>query len=144
VYGIEGALIDHAPMTVGALTSDDQRSYIVEVAGPAALLVAKLHKVADRETQPLRRRPRDAHDVYRLLRDVEPDAFSAGFERLIAAELSTAVSREAIVYLDSLFGRSGRPGAQQAAEAVAPLVAEPQDVAVRSSALAREVLGLVR
>jgi hypothetical protein len=39
--GLEAAVVDHAPMRVGALTPGDQRRYTVNVAGPAALLVAQ-------------------------------------------------------------------------------------------------------
>ena len=44
VRGIEGALVDHAPMIVTWLEAGDERQHEVLVAGPSALLVAKLHK----------------------------------------------------------------------------------------------------
>lgn len=58
VRGIEGALVDHAPMTTTALDADDHREHRLQVAGPMALLVAKLHKVSDREAEGARQRPR--------------------------------------------------------------------------------------
>jgi hypothetical protein len=40
--GLEAALIDNAPILVTPLDSRDGRAYTANVAGPAALLVAKL------------------------------------------------------------------------------------------------------
>lgn len=140
VLGIEGALVDYSEMRIVALTADDARAHTLKVAGPAALLVAKQYKIFDRLAQPARQRPRDSHDVYRLLREVEPEVFAAGFELMLGDELSAAVARDAIEHLETLFGEPGRPGAQQAAEAVAPLVEQPEIIATRCAALAREVL----
>ncbi len=53
----------------------DSREFEVAVAGPAALLVAKLHKIHDRIDTPPRSDNKDAHDVYRLLRAVETPVF---------------------------------------------------------------------
>ncbi len=50
--GLEAAVVDHAPMYVTALGEGDERSCTVEVAGPAALLVAKLHKLWSAATTP--------------------------------------------------------------------------------------------
>lgn len=47
-HGLEAALVDNGTLTIGALDSSDERSVEVRVAGPAALLVAKLHKLHDR------------------------------------------------------------------------------------------------
>lgn len=47
--GLEAAVVDHAPMEVPALALDDDRRYTVNVAGPAGLLVAKLHKLGERQ-----------------------------------------------------------------------------------------------
>lgn len=46
--GLEAALVDHAPMTIVALEPEDGRTLSANVAGPAALLVAKAHKIHDR------------------------------------------------------------------------------------------------
>ena len=48
VLGLEGALVSHNPKKIEALASDDLRSCVIEVARPAALLVAKVHKIAER------------------------------------------------------------------------------------------------
>lgn len=66
--GLEAAIVDHAPRQIAALDPEDARTFVTEVAGPAALLVAKLHKLGDRdESDPDRLNDKDAHDVYRLL-----------------------------------------------------------------------------
>jgi hypothetical protein len=49
--GLEAAIVNHAPMTIAALDPADHRSSAIEVAGPAALLVAKLHKLGDRDDE---------------------------------------------------------------------------------------------
>lgn len=41
--GLEAAVVDHRPMLIAALDPKDERSIEINVAGPAALLVAKLH-----------------------------------------------------------------------------------------------------
>ena len=83
-------------MIVTGLEAGDERRHEILVAGPSALLVAKLHKVADRTEQPGRQRPRDAHDVFRLLREVEVEAFADGFAAMKAADVSHDVALEAI------------------------------------------------
>jgi hypothetical protein len=73
--GLEATVVDHSLMRVGALASDDSRAYLVKVASPAALLVAKLHKIGEREDEPHRLESKDAHDVYRLLATLPLDRF---------------------------------------------------------------------
>src|SRR5262245_37562144 len=41
--GLEAALVDNAMSTISALDRADTRSFVVAVAGPMALLIAKLH-----------------------------------------------------------------------------------------------------
>lgn len=65
--GLEAAVVDHAPMTITALDPADTRQATINVAGPAALLVAKLHKLVERRHDPGRLLDKDAHDIYRLL-----------------------------------------------------------------------------
>ena len=44
--GLEGALVDHSPTEIRAINPADNPSVVVNVAGEAALLVAKLHNSA--------------------------------------------------------------------------------------------------
>jgi hypothetical protein len=46
--GPEATVVDNTVERVGALDTRDPRVYEAKVAGPAALLVAKFHKIADR------------------------------------------------------------------------------------------------
>lgn len=46
--GLEPAIVDGEPMEVGALEPGDERKVRVDVAGPAALLVARAYKISDR------------------------------------------------------------------------------------------------
>jgi len=46
--GLEGVLIDRDRHTIMSFEPADHRSAEVWVAGPGALLVAKLHKIAER------------------------------------------------------------------------------------------------
>jgi hypothetical protein len=66
--GLEAALIDRGHQSITALDPQDPRVHSIWVAGPAALLVSKLHKIAERLNQPKRRDNKDALDVLRLLR----------------------------------------------------------------------------
>ena len=52
VRGLEGCLVEKSRFTIAALETSDQRSFELEVAGPAALLVSKCHKLAERTTSP--------------------------------------------------------------------------------------------
>lgn len=66
--GLEGALVDNVVIEVLALDVErDRRVHSVLVAGPAALLVAKLHKIAERLDAGRTVAAKDAHDIYRLL-----------------------------------------------------------------------------
>jgi hypothetical protein len=58
--GLEAAIVDNAPMTIRALDPSDHRQATVAVAGPAALLVAKLHKIGERTDRPNRLIDKDA------------------------------------------------------------------------------------
>jgi Nucleotidyltransferase len=91
-HGLEAALVDNSQMVLEALEPEDTRRYEVTVAGPAALLIAKLHKIADRQGQPRRQEDKDALDVYRLLSAIPTEEVAAGVRRTLAHDLSGAVA----------------------------------------------------
>ncbi|MCB9670792.1 MAG: hypothetical protein H6734_15030 [Alphaproteobacteria bacterium] len=65
VSGLEGALVDRSRMGLGSLEPDhDLRSIEVAVAGPGALLVAKVFKIVERRGT-ARSNDKDALDVFR-------------------------------------------------------------------------------
>jgi hypothetical protein len=136
--GLEAALVDKTAVTIGSLEQGDQRKFDVFVAGPAALLIAKLHKLYERVA---RGRPeaKDALDVLRLLRAIPTEQLVNSVKRLLSDSRAEAVTRDALGYLDDLFGRAGARGSQLAAAAVSPL--EDADTIARScEALASDLL----
>lgn len=115
--GLEGALVDRQRQTITALDPSDRREVIMWVAGPAALLVAKVHKIAERVDRHDRVRDKDALDVLRLLRAVETDDLAAGLRTLREDRLAGAVTEEALRLLPSLFGASTSDGVVMAVRA---------------------------
>ncbi len=137
--GLEAALLDWERTEVGSLEEADDRRFDIKVAGPAALLVAKLHKIAERVGSPDRAEDKDALDLLRLLRAVPIESLAGGLRRLGSDELSAGVTGQAIGFLRDLFGRPASPGSEMAARAAAPL--EDEDTIREScAALAEELL----
>jgi hypothetical protein len=126
--GLEAVLLDHSPMTVASLDPMDTRSVEVEVAGPAALLVAKAHKLRDRVASDKARRinDKDAADVFRLMQTTNPDLVGGTLASLSKDAVAGPVTVEAIGYIDELFGRRGRPGIAMAVQALRIGVPEAQ------------------
>lgn len=137
--GLEAAVVAHAPMLIRALAPDDPRQIEVAVAGPAALLVAKLHKIGERLDTPDRLVDKDAHDVYRLLVATAAATLAADLNRLIADDLAGSTTSAAIVYLRELFERADSLGATMAGRAE-QIVGDPEVVSASASALAGDVL----
>lgn len=139
--GIEATLVDNSRMVVGALGGgDDSREFGVAVAGPAALLVAKLHKILDRVDVPSRRDNKDAHDVYRLLRAVDTAVLVDTILRLLNEEVSVRVTRDALDLLESLFAKSPQARGSVMAGAAEELVGDPVATAVSVALLAQDLL----
>ncbi len=144
VAGLEAALVDKDQLEIAALEPGDERRYTLAVAGPAALLIAKLQKVTDRQTQAERRRlNKDGHDIYRLLRDVPTQTLAERFEALLANDLTAAAAEAALDQLEALFGTASAPGAAMAGQAVAG-VGAPALVAASGTVLASDLLQTFR
>lgn len=143
--GLEGALIDNDIRTLRAFVADDLRAFEIRVAGSSALLVAKLHKIADRNQEAQARRlvDKDGLDVLRLLRGVDARGLADGLVRLGQEAVSAEVTTEAIALLADLFGSAGAVGTQMAIRATERLE-DPAVIAASCAALVREVLALVR
>jgi hypothetical protein len=129
--GLEATLVDQQQRTIEAL-DEDERAFEVAVAGPAALLAAKLHKIAERVDTPGRREDKDALDILRLLQAVPTDVIADGVRTLLDEEISADVTEEALSFLRDLFSEPLRPGCQMAARAAVPL--EPEDTIAASCA----------
>lgn len=130
--GLEATLVDQQLRTIEAMDDEDGRTFEVAVAGPAALLVAKLHKISERVGSPGRREDKDALDVLRLLRAVPLEVFTEGIGELLGEEVSAGVTGEALASLRDLFSEPSRAGCRMAARAAAPL--EPEDTIASSCA----------
>lgn len=139
--GIEAALVDNVKMLIRALgAGDDSREFEVAVAGPAALLVAKLHKIHDRIETPSRRDNKDAHDVYRLLRAVETPVFVEAIGRLLSEGVSAEVTRDALDQLHELFALGAGARGSLMAGAAEELVGDPTAVSESVALLAQDLL----
>lgn len=131
--GLEATLVDNSRMTIEALDLADARSMEVRVAGPASLIIAKLHKLHDRlqsGQRPDRLRDKDAADVYRLMQLFPPDLIAdrwAGFED---HELIQPVVSEARTYLVELFGAPRSGGTNMAVDALTGAISEGEVRAV--------------
>lgn len=68
-HGLEGASISQQAMAIGSLSTGDDRSFELQVAGAVALQVAKKHKLADRAAEPgnPRLNNKDAFNLYSTL-----------------------------------------------------------------------------
>ena len=137
--GLEAAVVDHELMTISALAPSDGRRATVKVAGPAALLVAKLHKVGERRDDPRRLVDKDAHDIYRLLVATETLALAEHVTALARDQLAGSATSTALEYLRELFGNPDAIGAAMAGRAE-ELVGDPANVSAAAAALAGDLL----
>jgi hypothetical protein len=118
--GLEGSLIDHSTMVVSTLDRNDVRSAEAEVAGPAALLIAKAHKIHDRAETRLGERlnDKDAADVVRLMQTTRAEQIASVFLELVEHPMAAEPVADGLTYLKELFGRRGRPGIAMASRAL--------------------------
>lgn len=139
--GLEAALVDKHTTVVTALDAADGRSFAVAVAGPAALLIAKLHKVDERVSERGQRRldDKDALDVLRLLQATATGSLATTLVQLLGADLTRDVTREALAAINELFGDPRAAGSQMAVRAVGGL-APADEIAGSCAVLATELL----
>ena len=139
--GLEAALVDKATATISALDPADRRSFVVAVAGPAALLIAKLHKISERVSEREQRRleDKDALDILRLLRATETDFLAATILQLLRADVARGITREAVVVLKDQFTDPRAAGSQMAVRAVGTLM-PADEVAESCATLASDLL----
>jgi len=139
VAGLEGALVDCELHPLGALDPADKRQFELTVAGPAALIVAKVHKITERKGDADRRSDKDALDVYRLLRAVATETLAQRFGTLLADPLSRRAVEAARAQLAQLFGRVNAPGTQMAVRAAEPFE-DADTLAASIAALTEDLL----
>lgn len=132
-------------MSLSALDADDRREFEIRVAGPSGLLVAKLHKLADRsqEREAKRLKDKDALDVLRLLRAIPVERLAQGLRELGDSALAGEVAREAIAHLQTLFGAATSPGTVMVVRATERLE-DPRFIAASCVALADDLIRALR
>jgi hypothetical protein len=110
--GLEAALVDREEMKIEALEPEDRRSARLRVAGVAALLVAKTHKIADRidAEREDRLADKDGADVLRLMVASSPTAVAATLKELLTDPVSATATSFARERFQGLFGRRGGAG----------------------------------
>ncbi len=118
--GLEGSILDNDLMEVAALDDADSRRFTIRVAGPAALIVAKVYKLRDRlaEGKVDRIADKDAADVYRLMLAVPLREFLRRLRPVMDDETAGPVCREAIELMVHLFGSPGADGVRMARDAL--------------------------
>lgn len=116
--GLEAAMVDHTVHQLSSLTEEDTRSFSLRVAGPAALWVAKQHKLGERAGT-RRMGDKDALDVLRLLRGAETHILAQHLRVLAADPIARAATQSAFQYFEHVFVRHGAPGPEMAARAAA-------------------------
>ncbi|GAA1228684.1 hypothetical protein GCM10009676_08900 [Prauserella halophila] len=139
--GLEAAVVDHVPIRVGALADGDDRVHTTHVAGPGALLVAKLHKLGERAgSVPDRLVDKDAHDVYRLLIAVDTGELAASMKRLCLDPLARPVTEQALEFLRQLFAAGADATGSMMAGRAEEGIGEPATVAASTAILAQDLL----
>ena len=110
------------------------------MAGPAALLVAKMYKLGDRLVTPDRLNDKDAHDAYRLLVATPTATMAASVGVLLNESLSADTTVRALGYLGALFADGpGAPGSSMAGRAEEG-VGDPATVSASAAFLAQDLL----
>ena len=120
--GLEPALVDHERVNIGALEPTDTRSFNLAIAGPAALLVAKVIKISERlgqaDRQPDRLKEKDALDAFRLLQAIDTAELVVGLAKQRAEPNAAAVADEALgllrLHASTARGRIALPAASAA------------------------------
>ncbi len=114
------------------------------IAGPAALLIAKAHKIAERAAEREQRRleDKDALDILRLLQATETAALVTTVNALLNADVAREVTREALGILREHFTDPRAAGPQIAARAAGPLL-PAETVAASCAALASDLLRVI-
>lgn len=139
--GLEAALVAYQSMQIRALREGDDRVVVANVAGPAALLVAKLHKIGERaDTAASRLVDKDAHDLYRILVAIDTPELADRLRMLRTHDLAGPGTEKALTWLRVLFAAGpDATGSQMAARAEAPF-GTAETVAAACAVLAQDLL----
>lgn len=139
VAGLEASVVDCSPIRVAALDPTDSRVLDISVAGVAALLIAKLHKIIERKDDPNRLQNKDALDVLRVLRSGDTAHLATTLNHLATNPLAGEVTRAARTFLSELFADRSSIGSQMAVRSTAGLEDEVA-IAMSCEVLAQKLL----
>lgn len=142
VAGLDGALVDNDKMALTALDANDPRSFDIRVAGPAALLVAKMFKLGDRKGTD-RLSDKDALDVLRLLRGTSTEEMCRRMMLLRKDDRSIKAAAKGIEIMGELFGTPDAPGIRMAVRS-AGVLADADEIALSCHLLATDLLKELR
>ena len=138
VRGLEGVITDADTMSVAALDASDSRVFDIRVAGSAALLVAKVHKIQERAGT-ARSTDKDALDVLRLLRGTTTGDLAGRMRRLLADDTAGPVAEEALDLFRLQFAKRAGEGIEMAVRA-AGVLGDPAEIAASCEVLAGDLL----
>jgi hypothetical protein len=140
VRGLEAVAVDLERMTIRSLDPESHRQVEMSVAGPGALLIAKLYKLGERAAEAGQRRleSKDAFDVYRLLRLPTAD-LARRIDRARSDDRSSEVAEFALEQARALFFTPDALGPRLAGAYVAD-IGDPAAIAAGASALANDLL----
>ena len=141
VRGLDGVIVDADIMSIAALDASDDRVFDIRVAGSAALLVAKLHKIQDRSGT-ARAIDKDALDILRLLRGTATDDLAGRMHRLLADRNAAPAAEAALDLLRSQFASRAGEGVLMATRAAGGLE-DPAEIAASCELLAVDLLEAV-
>jgi hypothetical protein len=125
--GLEAALVDYSTLTISSLDPSDRRGVEAQVAGVAALYVAKVHKIADRiEGNDRRLSDKDAGDVYRLMQVTSASDMAQVVRELLLSDVAADATARAMGLARAQFGGRATPGTELAVRNLAASIAEGQ------------------
>ena len=138
--GLEAVVVDNDVMEVTALEGVDSRRHQARVAGPAALLIAKVHKIAERVAVPNRLVDKDAHDIYRILVGTDTAALASTSRDLIDVAFCHDTTVEALELLRELFAAGSDALGSVMAGRAEEGIGEPATVSLQTSILSADLL----
>jgi hypothetical protein len=143
VDGLEGVLVDLSEYDIPSLDpGTDARVMRAKVAGPGALLVAKMFKIHERRGSS-RANDKDALDVLRILQAIPTDELARRLTLVLNDNRSKQVGERALELFADLFGHRGAEGAVMAARATQPLM-DADEVRITCAMLAADLLAALQ
>jgi hypothetical protein len=141
-HGLEAAIVDNSEYEIGALDPSDSRRYCIRIAGPAALLVAKVIKIDERHDQPRRLVAKDGLDILRILQTTDTEHLAA---RLVELSDDPLAGQVTVACISALRGRGHDPDAEFATLAATAVAGLAEAATIRESfaALVEDLLSAI-